>query len=63
MGSQDTVVSIAPSYGLDDRGVGVQVLVGSRIFSMSSRPDLGPTQPPIEWVPGALSLGVKGQGV
>jgi hypothetical protein len=28
---------------------------------MSSRPALGPTQPPIEWVPGALSLGVKRQ--
>jgi len=24
-----------------------------------SIPALGPTQPPIQWVPGALSLGVK----
>jgi hypothetical protein len=28
----------------------------------SSPPDLGPTQPPIQWVPGALSLGLKWQG-
>jgi hypothetical protein len=28
-------------------------------FSMSSRPALGFTQPPIQWVPGGLSPGVK----
>jgi hypothetical protein len=31
-------------------------------FSTASRPTLGPTQPPIQLVPGALSLGVKRQG-
>jgi hypothetical protein len=31
-------------------------------FSISSRPPLRPTQPPIEWVPGALSPGVKRSG-
>jgi hypothetical protein len=31
--------SVSTGYGLDDRGVGVRVPVGSRIFSSSSRPD------------------------
>jgi len=29
---------------------------------MQYRPDLGPTQPPIQWVPGAVSLEVKRPG-
>jgi hypothetical protein len=32
------------------------------LFSTSSRPALGSTQPPIQLVPGALSLGVKRSG-
>jgi hypothetical protein len=28
-------------------------------FITASRPALGPTQPPIQWVPGAFTLGVK----
>jgi hypothetical protein len=50
---------IATGYGLKDRGVGVRVPVGARIFSASSRPALGPTRPRIQWVPGALTPGVK----
>jgi hypothetical protein len=57
--SQDSVVGIATSYGLYDRGVGVRVPVGSRFFSSPKRPDRRSTQPPIQWVPGALSPGVK----
>jgi hypothetical protein len=49
--SRDSVVGIATGYGLDDREVGVRVQVGSGIFSTSSRPALGPTQPPIQWIP------------
>jgi hypothetical protein len=37
-GSRDSAVGIATGYGLDDRGGGVRILVGSRIFS-SPRPD------------------------
>jgi hypothetical protein len=37
--SLGSAVGIATSYGLDDRGVGVRVPVGSRIFSSPCRPD------------------------
>jgi hypothetical protein len=39
MRSLDSSVGIATSYGLDDRGVGVRVPVGSRIFSSPRRPN------------------------
>jgi hypothetical protein len=45
--SRDSSVGIALGYGLDDR---------------DSRVVLGPTQPPIQWVPGALSQGIKRPG-
>jgi hypothetical protein len=32
------------------------------LFSKSSRPALGSTQPPIQWEPGALSPGLKRSG-
>jgi hypothetical protein len=40
-------------YWLDDRGVGVRVLVRSRIYSSPCRPDWlwSSTQPPLQWVP------------
>jgi hypothetical protein len=51
-------------YGLDDRGSRIRFLAeaGNFPFTTASRPALGPTQPPIRWVPGALSLGVKRPG-
>jgi hypothetical protein len=51
-------------YGTDDRGTGIRVPIGSRIFSFPNRPDRlwGSTQSPIQWVPGALSSGVKRAG-
>jgi hypothetical protein len=36
--------------------------LGIFLFITASRTALGPTQPPIQWVPGALSLGVKRRG-
>jgi hypothetical protein len=37
--SRDSSVGTATGYGLDDRGVGVPVPVGSRIFSSPRRAD------------------------
>jgi hypothetical protein len=53
---------IATGYGLHGRGVGVRVPVEARYFSTSSRPALGPTQPPIQRVPAALFPGVRRPG-
>ena len=41
-------VGIATDYGLDGPG---SIAGGSEIFR-PSRPVLGPTQPPVKWVPG-----------
>jgi len=45
----DSVVGIATRYGLD--GPGIESRWG-RDFPYPSRPAVGPTQPPIQWVPG-----------
>jgi hypothetical protein len=62
--SHDSSVGIALDYGLDDRGSGVRFPVGLGIFlfTTASRTALGPTQNPIQGVPGTLSLGVKRPG-
>jgi hypothetical protein len=64
--SRGRSVSIVSDYGLDDRVIGVRFPADAAEFSSSlcARPALGPTQPPILWVPRALTPGVKrGQDV
>jgi hypothetical protein len=62
--SRDSAVGIATGYGSDDRGgrSSSPGRVKNFLFSTASRPVLGPTQPPIQWVQGALSPRVKRQG-
>jgi hypothetical protein len=57
-------VGTALGYGLDDRGSSVRFLAGAGNYSLHHRVQngLGPIQPPIQWVPGALSLVVKRPG-
>jgi hypothetical protein len=60
--SRGSSVSIVSGYGLDERAIKVRSpMEEKRIFSESSvsRPALGPTQPPVQWVLGVLSPGLK----
>jgi hypothetical protein len=56
---RNSSVGIATSYGLDVRRFDSWWGLGIFLFPIASRPALGPTQPPIQWVPGALSPGEK----
>jgi hypothetical protein len=61
--SRDSSVCITLGYGLDDRGSRVWFPggggVGIFFFTTESRTALETTQPPVQWVPVALSLRVK----
>jgi hypothetical protein len=55
--NRNSSVSIATGYGLDDRGSGgfdSRRGLGIFLFFTASRPDLRPTQPPNQWLPGAF---------
>jgi hypothetical protein len=49
-------------YRLDDQGFESQQGLEIFLFATMSRMALWPTQPPVQWIPGALSLGVKWLG-
>jgi hypothetical protein len=53
---------MALRYGLDDRWFESRRGLGIFLFTTTTRTALGPTQPPIQWVPASLSLGVKRPG-
>jgi hypothetical protein len=58
--SQDSAVSIETGHGLDDRGVGVRVpLCEEFSFLHVVKTGSGDTQFPIQWIPKAISPGVK----
>jgi hypothetical protein len=59
--SRDSSVGIALGCRLVDRGLGFDSRrgLGIFLFTTASRTALGSTQPPIQWVPGAIFLGVK----
>jgi hypothetical protein len=54
--NEDSSIGTATDYELDDRS---SILGSIRLFCTPSRPILGPTQPPNQWVSGALSAWVK----
>jgi hypothetical protein len=62
--SRDSSVGVATCYGLDNQGGGSSSpsMVKNFYFSISSRPAMGSTQPPVKWVPEGSLPGVKRQG-
>jgi hypothetical protein len=60
----ELLIFLALGCELDDRGPRVRFPAGLGIFLFTtvSRTALGPTQTPIQWILGALSLGVKRPG-
>ena len=57
---RDSSVGIATLYGLNGPGIESR---WRRDFSQPSRPAVGPTQPPIQWVLGVFPGGGKAAAV
>jgi len=57
---RESSVGTATGYGLDDRMTRVRFPEGARnfFFDTVSRPALGPTQPPTQWVKEAVTQSV-----
>jgi hypothetical protein len=55
-------IYIVLGYRLDDWGFESQQGLGIFLFTTTSRLAVGPTQPPNQWAPVALSLGIKWMG-
>jgi hypothetical protein len=60
--SRDSSVGIALGYGLDDLGSRARFPVGAGNLSLHHRVQNGSGAHPVQWAPGALSLGVKRSG-
>jgi hypothetical protein len=60
--NRDNSVGIATRYRLDCRG-SIPGKGKIFLFSKASRPALRPIRPPIQWVPGTLSPGLKQRGL
>jgi hypothetical protein len=62
--SQDSSVGIATELRLEEREIGLRFPARARDFSLlhNVHTGSGTTQPPIQWVPGALSPRVKRPG-
>jgi hypothetical protein len=60
--SRDSSVGIATSLRAGRSGFDSRQGLGIFLFATASRPAVGSTQPPMQWVPGALSPEVNRQG-